>query len=835
MPLEHADEGRILVLAPRGRDAQVIEQVLGRDGVPTVVCPDYPALLRELNRPAGAALIAEEALHGVDMAPLVVWLSQQATWSDFPFVVLVSQQLGQAQPLARSVLKDAGNVVLLERPINAETLRSAAASALRARRRQYQARRALHERSRSEERLRIAQQAGAIGSFELVPQTGKIYPSEQFCRLWGMPIKLEYPVATFLALIHPEDQGNVVTGNTELPPNALEYTEYRILRPDTGEMRWMARRGELVADGSAGGKRYIGVSYDITLRKRTEQNLRFLAEASAEVAALVDQPRTMEKLARLATVAFADWCAIDILDQDGNLKRVALAHADPGKVQLAYDFHHRYPADPRQASGPWKVLRSAQAEMVSDVTDEWLDKKVQDPVRRRLLRRLGFKSYIGVPLVVRGKTYGVITFLSAESKRLYGAEDLALAEDLGRRIAIAIDNAHLYQDLQKADRGKDIFLATLAHELRNPLAAIANGLSLLQLTGNDRERIGRSTQLMQRQVNQLARLVDDLMDIARISTGKIELRCESTQLSQVLNNAIEANLSFLESKGHKLQVAMPDAGMDIFADPVRLAQVFSNLISNAAKYTDRGGQISIAVHAEPEEFIVRLSDTGVGISPDMLKTIFVIFAQASHPIERNQGGLGIGLALVDGLVRLHGGTVEAFSAGLGAGSEFVVRLPRSTANAAAPPKQLARLPAADLQPRQSCRVLVVDDNEDAATLLTETLQVLGNECCAVHDGLSAVAAIIDYAPDIVLLDIGLPGIDGYEVARRIRAQPRARDVVLIALTGWGQQKDKQKTSEAGFDDHWIKPVRLEQLQEVAQRYGKRGAAPMQAPTTNEPT
>jgi CheY-like chemotaxis protein len=324
--------------------------------------------------------------------------------------------------------------------------------------------------------------------------------------------------------------------------------------------------------------------------------------------------------------------------------------------------------------------------------------------------------------------------------------------------------------------------------------------------------------IIERQVGQLSRLVDDLLDVSRISTGKIELKKETTNLVHVINAAVEISRPHVEAAHHKLSITFPDESTELVADPSRLAQVFSNLLNNAAKYTRRGGRIEVVVEGEPDELVVRIRDNGTGIAPEMLGRVFGLFTQVTQPSERRQGGLGIGLSLVEGLVRLHGGSVQAFSAGLDQGSEFVVRLPRRRRErpAAAPvPASVGSAPTPTAAPAR--RVLVVDDNEDAASTVAELLQMGGNEVEVVHDGAGAVAHTAAFRPHVVLLDIGLPDFDGYEVARRIRRLQGVRQPVLIALTGWGQQQDKDAAARAGFDHHWTKPVDPARLQELSAR------------------
>jgi PAS domain S-box-containing protein len=588
-------------------------------------------------------------------------------------------------------------------------------------------------------------------------------------------------------------------------------------RRASGERFWAS--GELAP--LRNGREVIGfvkILRDRTEQKRTDDDLKFLARASAELSALVDPQSTLDKLAYLAVPNFADWCAIDLLEEGGVLRRVAVAHVDPKKVALARELDQRYPADPAEEYGVWQVIRNREPVLVSDITGESLAQRAQDADHLAIIRELGLRSYIGVPLAAHGKILGAVTFVTAESGRLYTPRDLALAEDLARRAAVAIENAYLYRTLKDTDRSKDVFLATLAHELRNPLAALSNGLAILELAPNDRTRLQQATRLMSRQLGQLTRLVDDLLDISRITNGKIELKKELISVSDILADAIETCRPQIDASRHTLTVALPEAPTPMRADPTRLAQVFANLLTNAAKYTNPGGRIDVSLDAAPEAYMVRIKDNGIGIAPDMQKRIFSMFAQVSHPLERNQGGLGIGLSLVRGLVKMHGGRVEARSAGLGKGSEFMVSLPHEqNVQASAPAPAPGRADdASPLMGRAARRILVVDDNIDAATTLAEILRMLGNEVSVVHDGLSAVSAASVMRPDVVLLDIGLPGIDGYEAARRIRGTPAGRSVILIALTGWGQPQDVAQARAAGFDRHWVKPVTLAKLKELSQ-------------------
>jgi PAS domain S-box-containing protein len=375
--------------------------------------------------------------------------------------------------------------------------------------------------------------------------------------------------------------------------------------------------------------------------------------------------------------------------------------------------------------------------------------------------------------------------------------------DVTERTTADIQLRQLAADLTDADRRKNEFLATLAHELRNPLAPIRNGLQLIKLAGGQPAAIDRARLMMERQLSQMVRLIDDLMEVSRISLGKVKLRKERLPLATVLNNAVETTQPLVSEMGHELTVTIPDEPFIVDADMARLAQVFANLLSNAAKYSDHGGHIRLSVERQCKDVVVTVKDTGIGIAAEQLPAVFEMFTQLEASLERAQGGLGIGLTLVKRLVELHGGTVQARSDGPGLGSEFVVRLPLVIERSQPAAADVDDAPAATKLP---LRMLIVDDNRDGADSLSEMLKMMGHDTRTAYDGQEGVDEAGDFRPDVVLLDIGLPGLNGYEACRLIREQPGGKSVVLIAVTGWGQDEDRRRSHEAGFDHHMVKPV-----------------------------
>ena len=370
----------------------------------------------------------------------------------------------------------------------------------------------------------------------------------------------------------------------------------------------------------------------------------------------------------------------------------------------------------------------------------------------------------------------------------------------------------LEESLRDADRRKTEFLAILAHELRNPLAPICNALELLHRSDGDMALIEKARSIMGRQLDHMVHLVDDLLDLSRISRGKVQLRKERVELAAIFQSAVEAVRSLIEAQGQELKVTLPPEPLALEADPTRLAQVVANLLSNAAKYTEQGGHIWLTAARQDDQAVIRVRDTGIGIAAEHLAHIFEMFSQVAPTLERSDGGLGIGLSLVKGLVELHGGQVEAHSGGRGRGSEFIVHLPigeRSPPHATGTAAQ-----GSPVAGSRNARILVVDDNRDAADSTATVLSLMGHETRIAYDGLEGVQAAAQFQPAVVLLDIGLPRMNGYEVARHIRQRPWGRDMVLIALTGWGQDEDKRQALEAGFNHHLTKPVDVAALERL---------------------
>jgi CheY-like chemotaxis protein len=378
--------------------------------------------------------------------------------------------------------------------------------------------------------------------------------------------------------------------------------------------------------------------------------------------------------------------------------------------------------------------------------------------------------------------------------------------------------------LRDADRRKDEFLATLSHELRNPLAPIRNALELLRRTGDDESLRERALAIAERQVQQLVRLTDDLLDVSRITRGKIHLKRRPVELGEVIATAIEMASPLLEARRHQLEAEVPRRGLLVEGDPDRLAQVLANLLTNAAKYTEPEGEVSVRASLEGPHVVVRVRDSGMGIAPELLPRVFDLFVQGYRALDRSQGGLGLGLTIVRSLVEMHGGAVAVASEGIGKGSEFTVRLPAASAAALTP--MPGSIPAFPERHRfgSGRRILVVDDNQDAADALVEALRAHGLAASVAYDGPSALETAARVRPEVAFLDIGLPVMDGYELARRLR-DLLGRGVKLVALTGYGQDRDRALSRAAGFDEHLVKPMELEHIVVLIHQLFREAEAP----------
>ena len=570
----------------------------------------------------------------------------------------------------------------------------------------------------------------------------------------------------WLDAVHPEDRHFVLRHWHEaVAEGAPLNAEYR-LRLASGAWRWTNVRAAPLRDADGGVARWIGMNIDVDARRQAESALResdgrfrVLAEAS---------PALIYEFDDRGQVVYANRAC-----QDGLGMRAGSAPENDWGAMLDPDRGGRYVERVRIAIATRTPFQQRVRARAADGRWHW------------------FESH-GAPLFGQDGAYRGHVGISIDVTEAVEAEEA----------------------LRHADRRKDEFLATLAHELRNPLAPISNAVHLLRRP-DGRRTADRMVEMVGRQVRQIVRLVDDLMDVSRITQGKLELRREPLSLAEVLSMAVETSMPAIEAGRHELAVSLPEETLMLEADKVRLTQVFGNMLNNAAKYTDRGGRIWVGARREGGEVVVSVRDTGIGIPPAKLPHVFEMFAQAHRDSARGQAGLGIGLTMVKSLIELHGGSVEARSEGPGKGSEFIVRLP--LAKAPSLPEHGGGGDGGALLAGR--RLLVVDDNGDAAESLALLLHMVGAEVRTAHDGPAGLAQAEQFRPHAVLLDLGMPGMDGFEVARRLRMDPGQAGLVIVALTGWGQEDDRRRTRAGGFDHHLTKPVDVDALLDILATVG----------------
>jgi signal transduction histidine kinase len=546
--------------------------------------------------------------------------------------------------------------------------------------------------------------------------------------------------------------------------------------------------------------------------------LALLAMAGDVFARSLDPNETLDAIARTVVPRIADWCRVDLLDTRGELQRAVAHHADPERARQGWDLVNRLRAPPETVGSMAWAVRTGRSHLAH------FDPPVAyDATRDRDLlafaAAIGMRAYYVVPLIARGRTLGALAALQAESGRNFTDDDCAMIDELGRRAALALDNARLYaeaeaarHEAERANRAKDEFLGILGHELRNPLAPIVMALEVMERSPNDSAAPRR---IIQRQVAHLTRLVDDLLDVSRITQGKIALRHERVDLRDVIAKALELTRPVFERRTRSLAVETATACF-VEGDEIRLTQVVSNLLINAAKFTPDPGAIRLRLAPEGGHACLCVSDEGIGIEASLMPHVFDLFAQGKQSIDRVAGGLGLGLAIVRTLVQMHGGEVEARSEGIGRGSVFTVRLPLLPGGA--PAKPVTPIAEASRASRYA-RILVVDDNRDAATTLATLLDLHGYVVEMAGDAAQALAAITSFVPDVAILDIGLPGMDGYELAREVRRT--AHPPHLLALTGYGTEHDRERALAAGFEEHLVKPVEPDRLLEVLDRVMQR--------------
>ncbi|MCC9603197.1 PAS domain S-box protein [Stieleria sp. JC731] len=614
---------------------------------------------------------------------------------------------------------------------------------------------------KSEGRLSKAMEIAKAGSWEATPGANEFRGSELAMRLYGFAPETETTLEDILAVVHPNDQATVRLALKESADTGVSFNvEMRIVQPD-GTVRWVASHAEV--DRGSEPPHLMGFVQDITSRKQTQ--LELLASERRLAAALEGGKMGLWEwdLQRGSCV----W-------NDREYEIFGLEPGD-GEVAVSIFFEHVHEED----SGELRRVLRQVTEDAHEFYHEARIRKIDGQIRWIAFAGQVERNEQGIPLRLVGVNYDI-----TEPK---------IASEA----------------LRESDRRKDEFLATLAHELRNPLAPLRSGLEIIRTSANDPEMIAETLQTMHRQLSHLVALVDDLLDVSRISKGKLRLRRENLRFFSVVKDAIEISRPMVEIAGHRFHVDLPDRDAMLNGDPHRLSQILSNLINNAAKYTPSGGNVTVTARIEDREAVISVTDDGIGIESDQLVKVFTMFAQIEREESLGYAGLGIGLSLVESLVEMHGGKISVLSPGAGKGATFTVRLPI---------ERVLEEPVVERGDNQEqmlstlrrvSKVLVVDDNYAAAKTLSIVIKKLGNDVRIASDGVEGVQAAEEFKPDLVIMDIGMPVMDGYAAARAMRAESWGKKMLLVALTGWGQDEDFRKTKEAGFDQHLVKPIEPE--------------------------
>ena len=655
-----------------------------------------------------------------------------------------------------------------------------------------------------EEQLRLAVEAAEIGLWDVDTATGKVYWPERVKAMFGMSPECDVTLDDFTQALHPDDAPRVLHAFAAAQDPQLRTVydvEYRTIGREDGIVRWVAAKGRGLFDDEGRCVRAIGTVIDITARKRAEalqlqvqQRVRLLGRIERATRPLVQAADVMQVTAKLLGEHLgATRCAYTDVEPSGDQFTILGEWSEPGVSSCVGVY-------PLSLFGAQAIanLRRGHPVVVRDV-----DQEISEGSSAQLCSTMGIKAFVCASLVKGGRLVAMMAVHQAVP-RDWSEEELRIIGDVVERCWTHIERVRDAAMLRDQDRRKDEFLVTLAHELRNPIAPMLYAVALMK-RDLDPTRQARRVEVIERQAKHMVRLVDDLLDVSRISRGLIELKREVVDVAPLLTQALEAAAPMLEAAGHHLSVQLPAGPAPVHADPTRLVQVVTNLLNNASKYTPDGGDIRLGAWVNGDQVVIELTDNGMGIPPEDQARLFQLFTQLGHTGQKAHGGLGIGLSLVRSLVEMHGGTVGVSSEGLGRGSTFRVELPLAAAATS------AETAPGGLAQAQRGRVLVVEDNPDGLATLVELIAARGHAVQGAADGPQALRLVERWKPQLVLLDIGMPLMDGYAVARRLRADPSCSEVRIVALTGWGTQQDREKTAAAGFDDHITKPVDPDRL------------------------
>ncbi len=790
-------ENCVVILLQTAEESERIRRVLESATVQCVVAPTVSGLCEEISRGAGAALISERGFLGGAGSELVEFLGGQPPWSDFPLVVIADDADCEDDRFRETL-----NTTWIDRPIKVRSLLSVLRAAVRSRQHQYAVRDHLESNSRTEsDRARLAAivetSDDAIVSKSL---DGIILTWNSGAeRLFGY--KSEEVVGKPITIIIPSERRSEEQEILSRLRNRQRIEHFETVRTakDGRQINISLTISPILGrDGNVIGA--SKVARDITEKKRNElelyrtmERVRLLWEAASTLLMTESPDAMMQDLFHKVAPNMGLDCYFNFMvseTQDSLYLQSCLGISDSEARSL-------YRLEFGQAiCGTVAETRCPMVEMFIQSSE---NPKVQ------LVKGIGIRAYVCHPLIANGRLLGTLSFAS-RIRDTFDSDELEFLCTVCRYVTVAYERLRLVKELRDGDRKKDDFIALLAHELRNPLAPIRNAVQIMKISGEELARAKQAQEIMDRQLTHMVRLIDDLLDISRIGRNKMELRRECVTLEEVISAAVETAQPAIDSSNHELNISLPQEPIHLHADLTRLAQVFSNLLTNSAKYTPLNGKIWVKGERQGDWLSLSVRDNGIGIPKTSLPAIFDMFSQVDRSIERTTGGLGIGLALVKGLANMHDGTVTAESDDRG--STFTVRLPILEYA----PISKAFSPKLEPTNGSALRILVVDDNRDGAESLSQMLTILGNEVETANDGVQAVERAEKFLPDVILMDVGMPRLNGYEATRQIRQQPWSQRMLIYALTGWGQEGDRKLSEEAGCNGHLVKPVSLPDLE-----------------------
>ncbi len=660
-----------------------------------------------------------------------------------------------------------------------------------------------------EEQFRLAIDAAEVGLWDLDVRTNHLFWPARVKAIFGISPEVDVSLGDFYNGLHPDDRAHVVRAfeQAQDPQMRTVYdVEYRTIGKEDQVLRWVAAKGRALFDDAGQCTRILGTAIDITTRKEAESRwhesaarLSLLDRIGQATRPLTDAMQLMEVTAQLLGEHLgASRCAYADVEADNDRFTIRADWSVPGLPSSAGVYS-------LDLFGPQATSRLRQGHNL--VVDD-VDLELGDEGGGRMFNAIGIKAIICAGLMKAGRLVAMMAVHQTTPRR-WTAHEIGIVEEVVDRCWAHIERVRDAAALAEQDKRKDEFLATLAHELRNPIAPLRYATALLK-SADTPHRLAHAQDVIERQSGHLARLIDDLLDVSRINRGLIELRREVVPVSSLLLQAVEASKSVLDRAGHRLTLQLPDDSAKVDADPARIVQAVTNLLNNAAKYTPDGGEVRLSAWVSGTQVVIEVVDNGVGIPPQDQGKLFQLFTQLPHTGSRTQGGLGIGLSLVKRLVEMHGGKVRVHSAGLDEGSTFTLELPLGVVPVPEAPVG-GPLPEPALMDKGRGRILVVEDNEDGLETLMMLLEAEGHEVRGASSGVKALEVAAAWQPQVVLLDLGLPHMDGYTVAAKLREKPGLTGTRVVALTGWGAQKDREKTAAAGFDAHLTKPIDPEVL------------------------